>query len=111
VTALDDLNRAEYPRTNKYDARWLISLDMGPNSVWLLEDLSRDLDLRPGVRMLDLGSGRGATSVFLAREFGVEVWAADLSVPPDVAAAVFEAEGVRNRVHHQGERSRPAVCA
>ena len=99
MTALDDLKRPEYPRANKYDPLWLISMDMGPNPVWLLEDLSRDLDLRPGMRVLDLGSGRGATSVFLAREFGVEVWAADLWVRPDVAAAVFEAEGVRRRVH------------
>ncbi|MFI7598141.1 hypothetical protein [Actinoplanes sp. NPDC049681] len=33
----------------------------------------QDLDLRPGMRGLDLGSGRGATSAFLPRECGVEV--------------------------------------
>ena len=30
------------------------------------------------MRVLDLGCGRGASSVFLHREFGVQVWAADL---------------------------------
>jgi cyclopropane fatty-acyl-phospholipid synthase-like methyltransferase len=30
----------------------------------MLEDLARDLDLRPRMRSLDLGSGKGATSVF-----------------------------------------------
>jgi SAM-dependent methyltransferase len=64
----------------------------------MLEDLSRDLDLRPGMRVLDLGSGMGATSVFLAREFGVRVIAADLWVPPDEAAAVFAAAGVADQV-------------
>jgi SAM-dependent methyltransferase len=30
------------------------------------------------MRVLDLGCGRGASSIFLRREFGVEVWAIDL---------------------------------
>jgi SAM-dependent methyltransferase len=86
------------PRSARYDLSWLLSLDMGPNPLWLLEDLCRDLDLRPGMRVLDLGSGRGATSVFLAREFGVSVVAADLWVDPAVAAATFAAQGVADRV-------------
>ncbi|MEH6677926.1 SAM-dependent methyltransferase, partial [Phenylobacterium sp.] len=67
-----------YPLTSKYDPAWLLGLDMGPNPLWLLEDLAQDLALKPGMRVLDLGSGRGATSVFLAKEFGVSVVAADL---------------------------------
>lgn len=99
MTALDDLRQSKYPRASTYDPEWLLSLDMGPNPLWLLEDLAQDLDLRPGMRVLDLGSGRGATSVFLAREFDVEVWAVDLWVPPHAAGAVFDAAGVRQRVH------------
>ena len=99
VSTLDDLDRPDrYPLSSKYDPAWLLELDMGPNPLWLLEDLSQDLDLRPGMRVLDLGSGKGATSVFLAREFGVEVVAADLWVAPDDAAAVFVAAGVDDRV-------------
>lgn len=71
---------------------------MGPNPLWLLEDLARDLDLRPGMRVLDLGSGKGATSVFLAREFGVRVWAADLWVSPDETSAMFDRQGVGDSV-------------
>ncbi len=71
---------------------------MGPHPLWLLENLSRDLDLQPGMRVLDLGSGRGATSVFLAREFGVQVVAADLWVSPDDAAATFAEAGVSDAV-------------
>ncbi len=89
VAALDDLVRpGEYPRSSRYDPAWLVSLDMGPHPLWLLEDLSRDLDLRPGMRVLDLGSGMGASSVFLAREFGVEVFAADLWVSPDAVISI-----------------------
>ncbi|NRQ37625.1 methyltransferase domain-containing protein [Nonomuraea sp. NN258] len=75
---------------------------MGPNPLWLLEDLSADLRLEPGMRVLDLGSGMGATSVFLAREFGVDVVAADLWVAPEKAQAVFAAAGVADRVRAVG---------
>ncbi|WP_246056383.1 SAM-dependent methyltransferase [Cellulomonas cellasea] len=87
-----------YPLSSAYDPRWLVGLDMGPNPLWLLEDLCHDLDLRPGMRVLDLGAGRGATSVFLARELGVEVVAADLWVDPADVTAVLDAAGVADRV-------------
>ncbi len=99
MTALNDLVRPDrYPRSSRYDPAWLVGLDMGPNPLWLLEDLVRDLDLRPGTRVLDLGSGKGATSVFLAREFGVDVVAADWWTPAEDAAVVFAEAGVGDRV-------------
>jgi SAM-dependent methyltransferase len=94
MPALDNLSRAEFPRAATYDARWLVDLDMGPHPLWLLEDLAADLDLRPGMRVLDLGSGLGATSVFLAKEFGVRLVAADLWVDPSEAGEVFGRAGV-----------------
>lgn len=36
------------------------------------------MDLHSGMRVLDLGCGLAASSVFLHREFGVQVWATDL---------------------------------
>lgn len=99
VTAVEDLVRPDrYPRASRYDPAWVLGLDMGPHPLWLLEDLARDLDLRPGMRVLDLGSGRGATSVFLAREYGVQVVAADWWIDAGEAAAVFDAAGVSDRV-------------
>lgn len=71
---------------------------MGPHPLWQLEDLLPDVGLTPGMRVLDLGSGRGATSVFLARECGVEVAACDLWVPAEKARETFEAAGVADRV-------------
>jgi SAM-dependent methyltransferase len=44
----------------------------------MTEWLAEALDLRPGMRVLDLGCGRAMSSVFLRREFGVQVWATDL---------------------------------
>ena len=97
VTAVNDLFRPDrYPRASGYDPAWLLDLDMGPNPLWLLEDVARGLDLRPGMRVLDLGSGKGATSVFLAREYGVRVVAADWWIGAEEAAIAIRALG-RNR--------------
>lgn len=87
-----------YPLSSEYDPAWLLGLDMGPNPLWMLEDLARDLDLRPGMRVLDLGSGKGATPVFLAREYGVQVVAADWWIAAEDAAAVFTEAGVADQV-------------
>jgi cyclopropane fatty-acyl-phospholipid synthase-like methyltransferase len=68
-----------FPRSNAYHAEWLIAgISGGANSLWLTEWLTTPLDLRSGMRVLDLGCGRGASSIFLSREFGVQVWSTDL---------------------------------
>jgi len=48
----------------------------------LVEALSQVMTLTAGMRVLDLGCDRAASSVFLAREFGVQVWAADARAEP-----------------------------
>jgi SAM-dependent methyltransferase len=75
--ALDD-----FPRSAAYDPEWMLANLMGPNAVWLTEALTQVLDLRPGMRVLDMGCGRAISSIFLAKEFGVEVWATDLWIKP-----------------------------
>lgn len=94
-----DLIHPSFPLSSRYDGDWLLSLDMGPNPLWLLEDLLRDVPIRPGSRVLDLGSGRGATSVFLAKELGVEVWAADLWVDPSVVEPMLRDLRLHDQVH------------
>ena len=73
----------DYPRTSAYDPAWVFLNHMGPNVLWLTEWLTEVVDLEPGMRVLDLGCGTAISSVFLAREFGVQVWAADLWISPD----------------------------
>jgi len=56
--------------------------EMGPNSVWLTEFLTNEMKIEPGMRVLDLGCGKAMSSIFIAQNFDVEVWAADLWIKP-----------------------------
>jgi len=88
-----------YVRSNGYDPDWVYANQMGPHALWLLESLTEVLPIEPGTRVLDLGCGRAMTSIFLAREFGAEVWATDLWVAADDNEARIRAAGVEDRVH------------
>jgi cyclopropane fatty-acyl-phospholipid synthase-like methyltransferase len=68
-----------FPRASRYHPDWVIAnASGGANALWLTEWLTSAMNLRPGMRVLDLGCGRAASSIFLRREFDVEVWATDL---------------------------------
>lgn len=67
-----------FPRSSRYHPDWVIANAMGSNSLWLTEWLCSAMNLKPGLRVLDLGCGRAVSSIFLAREFEVQVWATDL---------------------------------
>ena len=79
MTTSEDLCTPQFPRSSNYNPAWMLaSASGGANSLWLTEWLTLGLDLQPGMNVLDLGCGRAASSVLLAREYGVTMWAADL---------------------------------
>ncbi len=99
-----------FPRTAKYHPDWIASsVSGGANSLWLTEWLTEAVPLQPGMRVLDLGCGRGASSVFLRREFGVEVWGTDLWFSVDERSRRFRDADVGERVFaiHADARSLP----
>jgi SAM-dependent methyltransferase len=70
---------SRFPLASGYHPEWLLAGVSGAaNPLWMTEWLCESLDLQPGMRVLDLGCGRAMSSVFLRREFGVQVWATDL---------------------------------
>ena len=48
-----------FPWASTYDPAWILENQMGPNVLWLTEYLTQSLDLRPTMRVLDLGCGKG----------------------------------------------------
>ena len=68
----------EFPLSAKYDMHWVHKNEMGPNVLWITEALCQVMHLKPGMRVLDMGCGTAMSSIFLAKEFDVQVWAADL---------------------------------
>ena len=92
------LAKPEFPRASGYDPEWALETMMGPNVLWLAEWASQAVPLRAGMRVLDLGCGKAASSIFLAREFGVTVTAADLWIKPAENCKRIEAAGMSGRI-------------
>ncbi|WP_352396824.1 SAM-dependent methyltransferase [Aminobacterium colombiense] len=65
-------------RENLFTREFLLQNMMGPNCVRILEELLASVELHSEMRVLDLGCGRGLTSIFLAGIYDVEVFATDL---------------------------------
>ncbi len=99
VKLLDMYKKERFPRSSEYDLDWVFKNEMGPNVLWLTELLCESMDLKSGMRVLDLGCGTGMSSIFLAREFGVEVWAADLWIKPTDNYNRIKEAGLDGRIH------------
>ena len=84
----------EYRRSVKYSSRDLQSMIMGPNPVKLEEELLIHHKIPEGSVVCDLGSGQGLTSVFLAKEYGFIVYAADLWSDPEENRKFFDRMGL-----------------
>lgn len=65
-------------KADAYKAYFTKEYLMGPNSLRLLEEMLERYPLEKGIRVLDLGCGKGLTSLFLAKEADVNVFATDL---------------------------------
>ncbi len=90
----------EFPRAARYNPRWVAAaVSGGANPVLLADWLTQAMELRPGMRVLDLGCGRGASSVFLAMEFDVHVWSVDLWFASDERLQRIRDAGVADLVH------------
>lgn len=85
-----------YPKSQKYDTSELNSKMMGPNPLKLAEELLSHHKIPDGATILDLGSGQGLTSLFLAKEYGFKVYAGDLWSDPAENQKFFESMGVKN---------------
>lgn len=84
----------EYMKSKTYESKDWMEKIMGPNPMKLTEELMRNHKIPEGSRICDLGSGQGLTSIFLAKEYGFTVYAADLWSDPAENQKFFDAQGV-----------------
>lgn len=84
----------KYIKSQKYSTPELMSKIMGPNPVKLEEELLIDSKIPENAVVCDLGSGQGLTSVFLAKEYGYTVYAADLWSDPEENRKFFDKMGL-----------------
>jgi len=87
----------EYIRSRKYQTPQFMSKIMGPNPVKLAEELLNSHQIPTNAVVLDLGSGQGVTSVFLAREYGFKVYAGDLWSDPEENRRFFADCGLSDK--------------
>ena len=71
------IDERAFPRTAKYGEHWIRENALGENALCQAEMLARHIPFNSGMRVLDLGCGKATSSIFLAREFGVQIWATD----------------------------------
>ena len=83
-----------YPRSEQFLTPGLMQKIMGPNPVKLEEELLLHHRIPQGAVVCDLGSGQGLTSVFLAKEYGFTVYAADLWSDPAENRVFFRQMGL-----------------
>lgn len=67
---------------------------MGPNCLRILDELLLNEHFSRGMRVLDLGCGRGLTSMYMAKRYGATVFATDLWIPASENYARFITEGL-----------------
>lgn len=84
----------KYIRSSAYSDEKYMSRIMGPNPIKLCEELLANHRIPRDAKVMDLGSGQGVTSVFMAKEYGFTVYAADLWSKPEDHYDFFDGEGL-----------------
>jgi cyclopropane fatty-acyl-phospholipid synthase-like methyltransferase len=88
----------KFVKSETYDKAFLRENMMGPNCLKLLEALTDGLAINAEERALDLGCGAGLTSIFLAKEFGLNVFATDLWISATDNWRRFKAAGLERSI-------------
>ena len=59
-----------FGKSTKYDQEFVNENLMGPNALKMIEELTTSVELHEGMKVLDLGCGRGFTSIFWQKNLG-----------------------------------------
>jgi cyclopropane fatty-acyl-phospholipid synthase-like methyltransferase len=91
-----------YPFTDQFKSdnenlEFLKATMMGPNAMRVSEELASRLNIDGTTRVLDLGCGRGLSTLLLVKKYGASVFAADLWISPTENYERFRSVGIDDR--------------
>ncbi|MCL2410175.1 MAG: methyltransferase [Treponema sp.] len=70
----------------------------GPNGIRQSEELASHFAITKDMKILDLGCGMGLSSLYLAQEYGAEVFATDLHADPTQNHDNFQSLGIADKI-------------
>jgi ubiquinone/menaquinone biosynthesis C-methylase UbiE len=76
------ISMADYPELQEYTWEVCHQDFLGAGGLFLVSELAEQLQLKPGMRVLDLCCGKASSSLFLAKHYGVTVFAIDRDIQP-----------------------------
>lgn len=85
-------------KIEKYQKYFSKEFLMGPNGVRLLDEMLENHPIAPNSKIMDLGCGKGLTSLFLAQEAKANVFAVDLWISATENYRQFSKWGIENNV-------------
>lgn len=91
-----DIN--QYPELEGYSRDECYRDFFGGGGLYLAVRMLRTMRLQPEYNVLDLGCGKGATSIFMEKHFGVRVAALDLWTSANFLEEKFRAKGIHDRI-------------
>ncbi|RPJ27600.1 MAG: class I SAM-dependent methyltransferase [Chloroflexi bacterium] len=91
-------DRSKYPELQGYSGAEIYQDCFGGGGLYLAAQMARTLRLRPDDTVLDLGCGKGSSSIFLAKHYGVNVIALDLWTAADFLQQKISAQGFSDRI-------------
>jgi SAM-dependent methyltransferase len=89
--------RANYPELDGCSRDEIYHDFFGGGGLYLTVRMLRELKLQPGQKVLDLGCGKGETSVYMAQHCAVHVTALDLETTAEFLTRKFAARGLGSR--------------
>lgn len=97
-SSLRRLDHSEYPEVASYSRDEIYGRgdNMAPGGLYLAACMTRSMTLKTGDIVLDIGCGRGDSSIFLAERFGVTVMCFDLWI-----SSTFLSRKIRSKGHRQ----------
>jgi SAM-dependent methyltransferase len=91
-------NRSNYRELDGYTRVEIYQDCFGGGGLYLAARMARTIRMNPDDIVLDLGCGKGSSSTFLAKHYGVRVVALDLWTSTEFLQQKFSAQGFSDRI-------------